>query len=422
MYALVDCDSFFCSVEKVFHPGLSGKPVCVLSCNDGCIVALTPEARELGLRRGDPVFRHRDVVDKHGVFIFSNNLSLYAAMSKRVMSILRDSVPVVEEYSIDESFCNLSGLGSDRDIERHMREVAERIRLWTDIPVSVGIAASKTLAKVGGRFAKKYKAYRSVCMIDSEEKRRKALSMTELSDIWGMGRRTCARLAGLGVKTPLQFSDRSEAWVLHHFSKPVWQTWCELNGRPCIAAGETAGNRTITTSRTFGNMVTSLADLRSAVASFASSCAGKLRAQHSVAGRVTVFISSNPFREDLIPYRDFSSADLTVPSSDTIEITGAALGVLDTLYRPDVMYKRAGVILGCTGPDSSVQLELFDKVKLRYERGELSHTVDTLNRRFGFRKVRLAVEDDGSSAWKSVCGHRSGDYLTDIDGILSVSI
>lgn len=199
MYALVDCNSFFCSVEKVFHPGLEGKPVCVLSNNDGCIVALTPEAKKLGLHRGDPIFKVQDIVRKHGVTIFSTNMQLYAAMSKRVTNILRKSIHHVENYSIDESFCNLKGYESHFDLVDLMRGVADRIKLWTDIPVSVGIAPTKTLAKVANKFAKKYDGYRSVCMIDNEEKRIKALSLFDLADVWGIGRQTLSKLNYLGV-------------------------------------------------------------------------------------------------------------------------------------------------------------------------------------------------------------------------------
>ena len=206
MFALVDCNSFFCSVEKVFHPGLNGRPVCVLSNNDGCIVALTPEAKTLGLHSGDPLFKVKDIVKANNVRIFSTNMQLYAAMSKRVTNILRKSVAHVENYSIDENFCYLDGYERIYNLEDFMRDIADRIKLWTDIPVSVGVAPSKTLAKMGSKFAKKYKGYRSVCMIDNEEKRRKALSMFELGDIWGIGRQTLAKLNYYGISTPLELA------------------------------------------------------------------------------------------------------------------------------------------------------------------------------------------------------------------------
>lgn len=177
MFALVDCNSFFCSVEKVFHPGLAGKPVVVLSSNDGCIVALIPEAKAVGLHRGDPIFKVREIVDYYHVSIFSTNMYLYAAMSKRVTNILRKSIHHVENYSIDESFCDLHGYDAHFDLVEMMRGIAHKIKLWTDIPVSVGIAPTKTLAKMGSKFAKQYVGYQGVCMIDNDEKRRKALGL-----------------------------------------------------------------------------------------------------------------------------------------------------------------------------------------------------------------------------------------------------
>lgn len=320
MIALVDCNSFFCSVEKVFHPGLEGRPVVVLSNNDGCIVALTPEAKALGLKRGTPIFKVRDIVFRYGVKVFSTNMTLYAAMSRRVTEILRESVAHVENYSIDESFCYLDGYERYHDLVDFMRGIADRIRLWTDIPVSVGIAPSKTLAKIGSKFAKKYPGYRSVCLINTEEKRRKALSLFDLSDVWGIGRSTLETLNYYGVQTPLAFADKSESWVRGHFKLPGIRTWMELNGMPCVDTAEVIRNQTICTSRSFGELVTDRDCLREAVAHFASSCANKLRGQRSVAKSVTVFIGSNPFRGDLPQYHNGATFPLRVATADTLEI------------------------------------------------------------------------------------------------------
>ena len=297
MFALVDCNSFFCSVEKVFHPGLAGKPVVVLSSNDGCIVALTPEAKAVGLHRGDPIFKVREIVDYYHVSIFSTNMYLYAAMSKRVTNILRKSIHHVENYSIDESFCDLHGYDAHFDLVEMMRGIAHKIKLWTDIPVSVGIAPTKTLAKMGSKFAKQYVGYQGVCMIDNDEKRRKALGLFDLADVWGIGRQTFERLNYYGIYTPLEFADKSESWVKAHFTKPGVQTWRELNGEPCIDTSEVVRKKTICTSRSFGDMVGDVESLKAAVATFASSCANKLRGEGSGAKSVTVFLCSNRFRK-----------------------------------------------------------------------------------------------------------------------------
>lgn len=422
MIALVDCNSFFCSVEKVFHPGLNGKPVCVLSCNDGCIIALTPEAKALGLRRGDPIFKKKEVVEQYGVKLFSTNMMLYAAMSKRVNNILRSSVPRSETYSIDESFLYLDGLEKYYNLEDYMRRVVEKVRLYTDIPVSVGIASTKTLAKVGSRFAKQYKGYRSVCMIDSEEKRRKALELVKLAEVWGIGKQTLAKLNYLGITTPLEFADKKESWVRSHFAKPGVQTWKELNGIPCIDTAEVAQRQTICTSRSFGSRVTDYDELQASVASFAASCANKLRGQHSLTSAVTVFVSSNRFREDLPLYANEQTRMLFIPTSDTIEITQAALAVLKEIYREGICYKKAGVILGHITDASCMQQHLFDEVKNRPERMQLMKSIDALNHRFGLRKIHLAVEGEEKQTWHGKSEYRSGNYLSDIQEILTIKI
>ncbi len=422
MFALVDCNSFFCSVEKVFHPGLDGRPVCVLSSNDGCIVALTPEAKAVGLHRGDPIFKMKDIVEKHQVILFSTNMPLYAAMSRRVTSILRLSVHHVENYSIDESFCDLKSFGEHFDLTKLMREVRQRIKLWTDIPVSIGIAPSKTLAKMGSKFAKQYQGYRGVCMIDTEEKRRKALEIFALSDVWGIGRRTLEVLNYYGIHTPLQFADKKESWVRAHFHQPGVQTWMELNGIPCIDTSEVIRNQNICTSRSFGDMVSDLPSLKASVASFASSCANKLRGQQSVCQSVTVFVSSNSFRTDLPQYGNAATVLLATPTADTLEINKAAMQCLESVYLPGIMYKKSGVLLGKISPAYPAQMELFNSPVRRMRRENLMHALDDINQRYGAKTLHLAVEDCGHQPWHVKCEHRSPNYLTDINEILTIKI
>ena len=422
MFALVDCNSFFCSVEKVFHPGLDGRPVCVLSSNDGCIVALTPEAKAVGLHRGDPIFKMKDIVEKHQVILFSTNMPLYAAMSRRVTSILRLSVHHVENYSIDESFCDLKSFGEHFDLTRLMREVRQRIKLWTDIPVSIGIAPSKTLAKMGSKFAKQYQGYRGVCMIDTEEKRRKALEIFALSDVWGIGRRTLEVLNYYGVHTPLQFADKKESWVRAHFHQPGVQTWMELNGIPCIDTSEVIRNQNICTSRSFGDMVSDLPSLKASVASFASSCANKLRGQQSVCQSVTVFVTSNSFRTDLPQYGNAATVLLATPTADTLEINKAAMQCLESVYLSGIMYKKSGVLLGKISPAYPAQMELFNSPVRRMRRENLMHALDDINQRYGAKTLHLAVEDCGHQPWHVKCEHRSPNYLTDINEILTIRI
>lgn len=422
MWALIDCNNFFASVERVFHPGLAHRPVCVLSSNDGIIVALTSEAKALGLKRGDVLFKVRDIIERNNVAVFSNNMTLYYAMSRRVTSIIRKSVSVVENYSIDECFADLAGYERHYNLEEFMRGVAQTIKLYTDIPVSIGIAPTKTLAKIGSRFAKRYPAYRSVCMIDSEEKRRKALAMSDIRDVWGIGRSLSDRLRSQGICTPLEFADRPLHWVKSHFNSPVQQTWNELNGRPCIDTAEVVARQSITTSRSFGEMVSDINMIRASVASFSASCAGKLRGQHGTAGSVTVFLCSNPFRDDLEQYGNSGTVRFTVPTADTAEITSAALSIAERIFRPGIMYKKSGVILQEISQSPAVQQELFDTISNRSGRLELSRRVDGINRRFGPRTVTLAVENSQDRPWNVRSEYRSSNYLTDINGILTVRI
>lgn len=422
MWALADCNSFFCSVEKAFHPGLRGKPVCVLSSNDGNIIALTPEAKKIGIKRGDPVFKVRDLISRHDVQLFSTNMTLYAAMSRRVTNMLRMRIHHVENYSIDESFCCLDGYERFYDMENFMREIVEKVRLWTEIPMSVGIAPSKTLAKIGSKFAKQYKGYRSVCMIDTEEKRRKALAAVELSDVWGIGRRTLKKLAYYGVQTPLAFADKSENWVRSRFTLPMIRTWKELNGVDCIDTTEVIAKQTICTSRSFGNMVTKLEDLKASIAHFAGACANKLRGQASLCRSITVFIATNRFREDLPQYNNILTHTLPIATADTLEITHTAIMILQELYRPGIYYKKSGVILGDISSEKAVAQNLFDHISNRSERHQLMHFIDNINQRYGAKTILLGIEGIGKQKWTSKCEQRTPNYLTDINEIMTIKI
>ena len=421
MIALADCNTFFASVERALHPGLKGKPVCVLSSNDGNIVALTSEAKALGIRRGDPFFKVRDLIRKNNVAVFSGNIMLYAAMSKRIQSIMRKTVEHTESYSIDEQFLYLDGYERNHDIVEMMREMVGRIALCTDIPVSVGIARTKTLAKIASKFAKNYKGYRSVCIIDTEEKRRKALSMFDLSDVWGIGARSLGKLVSLGVNTPLEFADRPGEWVRNNFSKPGYQTWLELNGFPCIDTSEILRRQTITTSRSFGRMISDKDELKESVATFAASCCNTLRGQDSAAGCVSVFACSNRFREDLPQYGNIASARISTPSADTLEITSAAMELVDRIYRPGIQFKKSGVILSEIVPGCCHNI-LFDPIDRRSERLELSRAIDRMNHRYGLKAVGLAVTGYGNEVWRNRKEHLSPNCLTDIDQILTVNI
>lgn len=399
MFALIDCNSFFCSVEQAFRPELKGKAVIVLGGNDGCIVALTPEAKAVGLHRGDPFFKVKTLVETKKVVVFSADLRKYSAVSKQINAILREYIQEVDTYSIDECFCNLKGHHFPRGMAEYMREIAAKILEKTDIPVSVGIAESKTLAKMGSKFAKQYRGYRGVCVIDSEEKRLKALEIFDLSDVWGIGRKTFYKLSSYGIKTPLEFAQKNESWVKARFPKPVVQTWFELNGRPCIDTRESLRNKSISMSRSFGNMQSTFLGVQSAVSTFAASCSASLRSQGSVARVVTVWLSTNRFREDLSQYQNVGSVTLEVPTSDTIEIINAATTCLKTIFREGYLYKKAGVMVSDLRDDSCIEQSLFDTVKNRPARRKLMEAIDNLNAKAGKNVVKICAEGLGNESW-----------------------
>ena len=338
------------------------------------------------------------------------------------MSIIRKSVDQVDQYSVDECFADLSGYEKYYDLAEYMREVADRIRLWTDVPVSIGVAPTKTLAKVGSKFAKQYPGYHSVCLINTEEKRRKALELFPLEDVWGIGRRTYEKLLSLGVRTPLEFADKPGDWVARHFHKPGVQTWKELNGYPCIDTTEIIQRQTITTSRSFGEMVTDCEMLKSSVAHFTAGCANKLRGQGSVAKAITVYVCSNRFRKDLPQYFNAETMKLSVATSDTIELTKAALDLVSSIYKPGISYKKSGVILSDISSDTAVQQILFDDIDNRPERQKLSMTMDMINHKYGLKTVGLAVEGGKGDSWRSRSDNRSPNYLTDLDDILTILV
>ena len=256
MYALVDCDNCFVSCERVFRPDLEGKPVVVLSNNDGCVVARSNEAKALGIKEGTPYFKLASEYPGVKIEALSSNYTLYGDISARIMAILRMYAPVVEVYSIDEAFCDLTGMDCYTDLKKWGEDLSARIKQWTGMPVSIGIAPTRTLAKVASRYAKLYPGYKKCCIIDSDAKRRKALAGIEIGKIWGIGPRLQARLMEYGCRTALDFANRHQGWIRLTFAKPVEQTWNELNGVSCISTIEQTSKKSICTSRSFPGMIT----------------------------------------------------------------------------------------------------------------------------------------------------------------------
>lgn len=414
MFGLMDCNNFYASCERVFNPSLNGRPVIVLSNNDGCVIARSNEAKALGIAMGAPAFQIKELIEQHKVNVFSSNYTLYGDMSARVMTVLAAFAPEIEIYSIDEAFVDFSGI---RDLQKIGENIVSKVIRSTGIPVSLGIAPTKTLAKIANKFAKKYAAYHRVCIIDTEEKRIKALEMTEISDVWGIGRRLADKLTKQGVKTALDFTRLPITWVRKNMTVTGERTWKELRGEACINMESNPPERKqICTSRSFGKMLSDLGTISEAVATYASSCASKLRRQKGYAVSLMVFIHTNNFREDLPQYWRNATVRFPVPTSDTQEIVRYALSAVRSIFIPGYQYKKAGVII--TEITRAVQPDLFDTVD-RSKQERLMKALDKINGENG-NLVRLAVQGNGRE-WKLKQEQLSGHFTTNINEILTIN-
>lgn len=411
MFALVDCNNFFVSCERVFDSRLEGKPVIVLSNNDGCAIARSNEAKKLGIKMGANYFEIEDLCKKNNVQVFSTNFTLYADMSLRVKGLLEKFCPEVEDYSIDENFLNFSGFEKNFNLKNYCTEIAETIRQGTGIPVSVGVANTKTLAKVANKFAKKYPGYKSVCIIDSDEKRVKALQKTEIGDVWGIGRQHTKKLLEKGIFTAYDFTQLPQAWVRKQMTVTGERTWRELRGEPCIEM-ETihADKQTIMVSRSFGKMITDYATLSEAVATFSSMVAAKLRGQKSCANSLMIFLHTNYFRKDLPQYFKNVVINMPVPTDSSLEIAKYALQGLKTIFKEGFQYKKTGVMAMNICPKNMVQGNLFDKTD-RTKHAKLMRVMDSLNNRYGRNTLKISTLGDGK-AWKIKQERLSPAYTT----------
>lgn len=392
-YAIIDCDNCYVSCERVFRPDLNGKAVVVLSNNDGCVVARSQEAKQLGIRAGMPYYQMRQQWNEDQVVALSSNYELYGELTARVMNIIRSQASAFFRYSIDEGFAFF-----DDSFLPLLKEWGERlhrtVKQQVGIPVSIGIASTKTLAKVASRFAKRYAGYRHCCLIDTDHKRDKALQLTRIGDVWGIGRRHEAHLQGLGVSTAAQFAAKSESWIRINFNnKMLIRTWKELQGTDCVPNEEPAPRQSICTSRTFSTLLSDSDAIHTHVATYASRCAEKLRKQHSAATIVSVFIATSPFREDLPQHHGSMDITLLTPTNSTLDIVKAAEQALHSLLRPNHYYKRAGVTVMGLVPDSVIQTNIFDFDAERYAKmRRLDAAVDSLNKQYGSDTIALATQ------------------------------
>ena len=430
MYAVVDCDNCFVSCERVFQPELLGKPVVVLSNNDGCVVARSNEAKALGIKMGVPIYQIKNLCTKHDVQIRSSNYILYADMSNRVMSILRDEVGPgrLEQYSIDEAFLSIE---LAFDYRKWGEALVKKIGMWTGMPVSIGMAPTRTLAKAAVWFAKKWKGYNKVCIIENEEQREKALKSLPIEEVWGIGWRGKSKCDYYGIKNGFDFTEKSESWVHKLFTITGVRTWRELKGQSSIESVLTGDKQTICTSRSFDGMEQDKGKLEMYISNYAAHCAQKVRAQKSVCSMVTVFLQTNHFREDLPQHDAGLTVTLLTPASSTNEIVKAALRAFRACYKVGFQYKRAGVIVSGITKSTSIQQNLFDELtpEQRQKFNKLSEVMDTINRRMGNDTMILGVQqfpkDEKTGEQLNFRDlikhdHRSKCYTTDINELIEV--
>lgn len=416
MYGLCDCNNFYASCERVFNPALNKRPVVVLSNNDGCVIARSNEVKKLGIKMGVPFYQIKDEIRKYNIAVFSSNYTLYGDMSNRVMFLLSEFTPNLEIYSIDEAFLDLSGFNN---LSAYGREITRTVSRGTGIPVSLGIAPTKTLAKVANKFAKKYPKYNRTCVIDTNEKRIKALQLTEIGDVWGIGHRNERKLKTMGINTAYDFTQLNRSWVRKYMTVVGERTWLELNGHPCAGLElYQPDKKSICTSRAFGHAVSDIEQLKEAVAYYASVCAEKLRSQKSCACSLMVFIHTNNFREDLPQYFPNSVIKMPVPTSSTMEITRYALEALYKIFREGYQYKKAGVIITEIVNNSGIQTNLFDTID-RDKHNRLMKVVDNLNSGFARNKLTLAIQGT-DKAWNLKRELLSPCYTTKLSDVIRI--
>ena len=448
MIGLADCNNFYCSCERVFRPDLIGKPVVVLSNNDGCVIARSEEAKALGYKMGDPFYQVKEKLEAEGVAIFSSNYTLYGSLSNRVMSMLSHYSPHIDQYSIDESFFDVDLSMAERFFQDNLKEndtflnnesllhqygakISADVLRAVGIPISIGIAETKTLAKIGSKFAKKYKGYHGCCLIDTDERRHKALSLFPIEDVWGIGRQIARKLDYMGIRTAAQFADKKESWVRSHFNITIVRTWKELNGESCISIEELPQKKSICTSRSFADEgITDKNVIEEAVANFAVRCAEKLRHQGSVCQGITVFAWTSRFNENVPEYTIHDSLTLPIATNAQEEIVGAALSILRAKYpkpmadsrpdRPDMSFyfKKAGVILWQISPDHPRQQDLFDPID-RSKQKKLMEAIDAINRKNGYGTIRQAIQGT-DCRFDLKREYMSKQFTTNIHDILKV--
>ncbi len=418
MYALVDCNNFYVSCERVFQPQLNGKPVVVLSNNDGCIISRSNEAKALGIPMGAPEFQVRDLIKQHDIRVFSSNYALYGDLSHRVMKILENYTPNVEVYSIDEAFLNFSGM-TILDLNVYGAEIQHRILKWLSIPIGIGFAPTKALSKVANKIAKKFpERTNGVYVIDTEEKRIKALKWTKIEDVWGIGFRLTKKMQARNIKTAYDFTlPYNEAFIRKEMGVVGMCLKYELEGKSVLEMEEPKAKKNIAVTRSFEKDITDFNELKERVVTFASVCSEKLRKQNSCCNVVTLYLRKDPFNANGEKYSFYRMQTLSFPSNTSFSISQTAIMMLKDLYQEGTAYKKAGVMVSEIVPSSQRQFMLFDEENPKYQK--LMEVMDAVQAKTGERKLRLASQDL-KRTWKMKQNHLSNRYTTNFNELLEV--
>ncbi len=419
MIGLCDCNNFYVSCERLFSPALEGRPVIIMSGNDGCVVARSNEAKTIGIKMGQPVFQISSLISQHQVATISGNLQLYGDISQRVMTTLASLLPDIEVYSIDEAFFDLDGVEYEQ-LKPLGHSVVKYIRRAVGVPVSIGIAPTKTLAKIATKLCKSYPRLRGCCVMSREEDITKVLSTYPIGDVWGIGRRSVEMLNRYNITTALQFRDAPKEWVRAQMGINGVRTWSELHSQRCIELDRSDGGRqSIMVSRSFQREIEDFDELRQSVAIFATRAAEKLRRQNSTTSQMQIFIRTNRHREDRPQHHDSRFVTFTTPTDSTLEIVNVASQQLKSLFRVGYGYKKAGVVLYGIADNCGVQSSLFDDID-RVRHSKLMNTIDTLNSKMGRSTIVLATQGDGRLPTSSQ--NQSPCYTTSWDDILTIKI
>ena len=410
MFALADCNNFFVSCERVFRPDLQHKPVIVLSSNDGCAIARSNEAKALGIRMGDPYFKIKGLVEKHHVEVFSGNMALYGDMSQRVRWVLEEFAPAIEVYSIDEAFLDLRGV-QEIDFNEYAKAISQRCWKLVSIPVSVGIAPTKTLAKIASKLCKQYPKLNGGCYMHRSQDIEKVLRKFPVEDVWGIGRRSAAKLKAMGVNSAYDFTQLQEEAVKNIFGITGLRTWRELKGEPCIEFEDGfEAKQSICVSRSFSSEIHDVTELCEQIANFASAVAEKLRSQNSVACELCVFAYTNRFKENAPQTYGNRLVHISSPTNDQRVIVTRSVDALRELFLKGYGYKKAGVIATRIMPVQNVMHSLFEDTAAVEKEQRITSVVDAVNKAFGRGTVKLAVQ--GSGKIKSSSEKQSPRYTT----------